>query len=188
MLGIGSSHVVVVSDARLPDSQGVWWDTHVVAAHVKEHVERVGADCILTFDSGGVSGHPNHISVFRGVREYAREHTGTPGYSLDTTSIIRKYSGPLDSLLVPLLYHASAWVWLRGGGALRVRASAGVRAGLQAPPLPPPYLVHVAGGPWEAGRRCWGCMRQHASQFVWYRKLFVVASRYTYVNVLHRIL
>jgi len=30
-------------------------------------------------------------------------------------------------------------------------------------------------------------VRLHASQFVWYRKIFVVFSRYTYMNTLRRI-
>jgi len=31
------------------------------------------------------------------------------------------------------------------------------------------------------------CMAAHASQFVWYRKLFILFSRYSFINTLHRI-
>ena len=33
----------------------------------------------------------------------------------------------------------------------------------------------------------WCAMARHASQFVWYRRLFVVFSSYTYCNTLRRI-
>jgi N-acetylglucosaminylphosphatidylinositol deacetylase len=36
------------------------------------------------------------------------------------------------------------------------------------------------GSPWAS----WQAMQQHPSQFVWFRRLFVVFSRYTYINTL----
>ena len=64
---------------------------------------------ILTFDAGGVSGHPNHAATFRGAQLFARQ-TGRRLVKLlvlETTSVLRKYLGVLD-LPISLLTSESA--------------------------------------------------------------------------------
>ncbi len=48
-------------------------------------------------------------------------------------------------------------------------------------------LVCDTPSPWVAQRTIWACMHAHASQLVWYRRAFIVASRYTYINTLVQI-
>lgn len=112
---------------------------------------------ILTFDEGGVSGHPNHISTHVAMREYAdraRQRSGFEPvaiYQLKTTCLLRKYLGPFDVLW-------SVFV----DGMMKGRVFVGCSA------------------PWMSAR----AMRAHASQYVWYRRLFVLFSRYVYMNTL----
>jgi N-acetylglucosaminylphosphatidylinositol deacetylase len=48
--------------------------------------------------------------------------------------------------------------------------------------LPNSVAAYMRVAPWLA----WRAMRAHRSQFVWYRRLHVLLSRYTYVNTLWR--
>ena len=41
----------------------------------------------------------------------------------------------------------------------------------------------VSARPWL----CHWAMREHASQYVWYRRLYVAVSRYCVVNTLHQV-
>lgn len=134
---------------------------------------------MFTFDDYGVSGHPNHIAVFRGVQEALRlqhERCDAPedanqeeegdlvvvsprktnrvrGWALESTGILRKYIGVLDAAL-------SFW-----------------QAGRQGATPSDSAFVFCCRPAWN-----YRAMALHRSQFVWYRRLFVVFSRYTFVN------
>lgn len=48
----------------LPDNPRVSWDTVLLSGKITEHVEQLEIDTVLTFDSYGVSGHRNHVSIY----------------------------------------------------------------------------------------------------------------------------
>lgn len=115
---------------------------------------------ILTFDERGVSGHPDHSAVHRGVMHLLRQPKPATGvgfeadaYELLSTGLLRKYSGLLD---LPLSLLLSRW---------------------------PPHGAFFVS---FSARRAWRAMAAHRSQFVWYRRLFVIFSRFAYVNTLRR--
>lgn len=70
----------------------------------------------------------------------------------ETTSLFRKYLGPLDIILSSIMGNNKNLHVLRTG----------------------------QNGP----RLAWNALQRHESQFVWYRKLFIVTSRYVYTNTL----
>uniref|UniRef100_A0A7C9AAB3 N-acetylglucosaminylphosphatidylinositol deacetylase n=1 Tax=Opuntia streptacantha TaxID=393608 RepID=A0A7C9AAB3_OPUST len=72
------------------------------------------------------------------------------------TSVLRKYSGPVD-------------IWLSSYFA-RCNSRGDVLCLINEHPL-----------------KSFSAMAQHMSQWVWFRKLFVTCSSYTYVNTLSRI-
>lgn len=119
---------------------------------------------VVTFDAGGVSGHPNHAALPHALADLvAAPAAGGAGirqrvWLLETTSLLRKYLGLLDLPLSFLLLLATA-----------------ARAGCSKP-----RRLALNFRPWMAYR----AMLAHASQFVWYRRLFILFSRYTYVNTL----
>mmetsp|Transcript_8970 Transcript_8970/g.37018 ORF Transcript_8970/g.37018 Transcript_8970/m.37018 type:complete len:317 (+) Transcript_8970:118-1068(+) len=143
-----------VDDKELQDGPKEAWPVPTVVARVRSFVEKHRCGTVLTFDDWGVSHHPNHISTFRGVREYLHEEKAVreegkggrniQGFSLESTSIWRKYAGPLDALYSAL---ASPYAYFT--------------------PLPSASFAS---------------MKAHHSQFVWFRWLFVCFSRYGYVN------
>ena len=173
-LGIDHHHVHVLDHPRLRDGFRSVWPPDEVAAAVAEHVRQHGVDALLTFDARGVSGHPNHVAVHRGVRRFLARQADLParsgggggggrpqcaagpaggavlGWELVSTSLPRKFAGLLDVLPSALL-------------SVPAR-----RPCFVTPDYP----------------RATAAMALHASQFVWYRRLFVAFARYTYVNTL----
>ncbi|KAA8900452.1 putative deacetylase LmbE-like domain-containing protein [Sphaerosporella brunnea] len=104
-LGVASDDdVVVIDDAGMPDSMTRTWP----ASKIAQYLERYAADsdAILTFDEGGVSSHPNHISLLHGAREFvAGKKTIKKLYKLTSVPILRKYLSVFD---VPLTFRAAA--------------------------------------------------------------------------------
>lgn len=128
-------------------------------------------DVLLTFDAGGVSGHPNHASLYRGARAFAAALVrGKPGwappvdlYTLTSVSLWRKYASLLDTPATLL-----AW-------ALRTSMRDKKR---------PAGLVFMSGlggggGVWAAWR---AMTTAHRSQMVWFRWGWILLSRYMVMN------
>lgn len=120
----------------------------------------------MTFDAGGVSGHPNHGALAHAMAHLpatAATASNAPKiWLLESTPLVRKYLGVLEVLLSMLLAALARWLVLVGGREQ------------------PQTWVAINSRPWVA----YSAMLAHASQFVWYRRLFVLFSRYTYVNTL----
>jgi hypothetical protein len=118
---------------------------------------------IVTFDAGGVSGHPNHGALAQAIAHIpspkgGRNPKAVKVWCLETTSFVRKYLGVLDAPLSFLLARRQS---LSPGDETETWVALNLR-------------------PWVA----YSAMLAHASQFVWYRRLFILFSRYTYVNTL----
>ena len=148
---MGIKKLKVVNDSQMQDGMKNKWESSRVAETVDKYIKENEIKGIFTFDNRGISGHPNHIDVYRGVKhllETNTEHKDLKVYSLETVNILRKYLGILE-------FFISAF--LTGSNYIYVNLS----------PL-------VA----------WRAMEIHHSQFVWFRKLFVIFSRYAYINVL----
>ena len=93
LIGIDSSSKssdatsIVVQDNRLKDGPNEVWNSDLIADIVLEHLQKVLCSTqkqqpptrqqinvnIITFDQGGVSGHPNHVDVFRGINHFLHE-------------------------------------------------------------------------------------------------------------------
>lgn len=101
-LGISAEALTILDDAELPDGMQSDWSPEVVAARVRDFVIGQGRDVVLTFDDGGVSGHPNHVATSRGVQRALDE--GGDAMSkvrvlmLESVPLSRKYFGPLHLL------------------------------------------------------------------------------------------
>ncbi|XP_077044802.1 N-acetylglucosaminyl-phosphatidylinositol de-N-acetylase isoform X4 [Agelaius phoeniceus] len=78
VLGIPASDVTVLDHRDLPDDPAVEWDTQLLATLVLEHIEAKNINLVVTFDAGGVSGHANHISLYKAVREISSR--AAPGF------------------------------------------------------------------------------------------------------------
>lgn len=118
------------------------------------------------------------------------------GYRLHSVPLYRKYIGPLD--IHPVFIHSL----LFDGGGHRDTTSSAVarrrrtvsrsrsrsptrRRPRHALPVHGRTIVFVAG--WEGVWTAYRAMHAHVTQLVWFRRLYIVFSRYMYLNVLEPI-
>ncbi|KAM3936387.1 N-acetylglucosaminyl-phosphatidylinositol de-N-acetylase [Leptodactylus fuscus] len=105
-LGIAPSNVTIVDHSDLPDNPTVRWDERLVSSLVLNHIQEKDIDLVITFDERGVSGHSNHISLYRAIRSLHSSGKLPEGCSvlvLESVNIFRKYISILD---LPL-----SWFW-----------------------------------------------------------------------------
>lgn len=193
VLGIPAKRVYVASSPELKDGMHNAWDAQAVIREILKQLNRIEDDSaeaeagggeiyLLTFDQRGVSFHPNHRSIYLGVRSLMeRINTGKEGgkectraeciraectraksiraYSLETISIMSKYILPVG------LWQCVARAALLGlsGDYFVERAS-----------LRKYLLIRKA-------------MLQHVSQLRWFRLLYIHVSCYMLVNLLRPI-
>ncbi|CAI5745892.1 unnamed protein product [Peronospora destructor] len=170
-IGLSLEHVQALEDPKLQDGMQNQWDVAHIAVIVAEYVKKNEIDAIFTFDDYGVSGHPNHIATYYGVKQAVseqQEKCNTPtaedgketkvvrGWALESTTLLRKYVGLLDTAL-------SFWLSRQREDERQ--------------------FVFVFRPMWN-----YNAMALHQSQFVWYRRLFVAFSRYTFINTFHPLL
>ena len=146
VLGMSRERVHVVNDPLLLDGFAQSWSPEAIRVHLDRAVKRVraleGASKVrlITFDAQGVSGHPNHIDMFRGVVAFARAD-------------IAKMNQTKDKATARLLVHV-----LRSPGKMtKYLGTAGAAARYF---LPTPSLK-IAAPQLDV---CASCMAAHASQ------------------------
>lgn len=118
---------------------------------------------LITFDDLGVSGHINHRDTSRAVQQLAQiiiPSVGSTKVSLlqTETNILIKYL-PVMSWFLLLL----SWLKLVPKSTAKLE--------------PKTWSCR-----WMGPTLNWHAMAGHYSQFVWYRRLFVIFSSYTYYN------
>ncbi|KAF8488078.1 putative deacetylase LmbE-like domain-containing protein [Gautieria morchelliformis] len=157
VLGIPDQRSLVVNHPLLQDNFTEAWDSEVIAEVVGPYIDRHNITVILTFDQVGVSQHPNHISLPGGV-SHLLSSPGAPSvqaFALRTVPLFHKYLGPVAPFLTKL------------GLCLPWTSSTNEH-------------THIAGfGEYLSALRA---MYQHQSQLVWFRWLYVLFSRYMWVN------
>ncbi|PKY03560.1 N-acetylglucosaminyl phosphatidylinositol de-N-acetylase [Aspergillus campestris IBT 28561] len=132
-------------------------------------------DVLLTFDSHGISNHPNHRSLYHGAVHFVRSlMKGKDGYTcpitlytLSTTNLLRKYMGVLDAPLSMAKGALSALFASRDGSSSPAR------------------LLFVSDvREWMFAQEA--MVKAHRSQMVWFRYGWITLGRYMVVNDLKR--
>lgn len=137
-------------------------------------------DVLLTFDSNGVSSHPNHIALYRGAKLFLsnlmRGHSGYACpvglYTLTTVNMLRKYTFILDVL--PTLLSGIVDTFFSAAGAAKTKK-----------PAVGDKLMFVSDTQryWKARE---AMLSGHKSQMVWFRWGWIGVGRYMVVNDLKR--
>lgn len=183
-LGIGTREdILIIEDKNFPDSMTVTWHPRLIsnlltaafapkmASISSKDAPQATIDALITFDAQGVSGHPNHKSLYDGAHTFLKalmhRHTGwecpVKLYTLTTTSIFRKYLGVLDAPATII------------GAILRKKE-------LGSSPTP----LLVVSSP-VGYRRAQGAMTTaHESQMRWFRWGWITLSRYMVINDLKK--
>jgi LmbE family N-acetylglucosaminyl deacetylase len=145
------------------------WPIPPLVAYLDEKLAEIHKlcpiDCIVTFDSWGVSGHPHHRATHTAIRQLVSLRHGSSRNSSEVSWLSQIPIFTLQS--VPLWTKYTAWLlipctWRLSRLSRRQLSSWGV----------------LNGTP----RRVWTAMRAHRSQFVWFRRLYLLTSQYVYVN------
>ncbi|KAM7217581.1 hypothetical protein V8F06_006965 [Rhypophila decipiens] len=172
-LGINEDRCVAIDNKELQDNPTVWWNTDLIESMVHETVKRWEIDAIITFDSGGVSGHINHRAVSAAVSNYAASNAAAPvTFTLTTTSLLRKYTflGDLPLTVLPFMWRIIA--------ALSYPTStADPKDGDRA----------LVANTWRRYLMTREAFARHASQYTWDRHLYMIVSRYVWFNDLRRV-
>lgn len=171
---------VIADSEDLQDGMDNVWPLEEIANVVHECVQHYSPDVILTFDEKGVSRHPNHVQTHRGVMrfvveaklgaipnaEYTEENVPEV-WVLETTPFYRTFMGAMD-------YWASI-VSTTTRNKKKKETSDSKRLS--------PEVMFCSNNPSLVLK----AMRTHATQWVWFRKLYVKFSRYSLMNTLRRI-
>ncbi|KAL3818471.1 hypothetical protein ACJIZ3_004376 [Penstemon smallii] len=158
ILKIPTQQVKVLDHPDLQDGFGRVWNWELLASTINEETHANDIDLIITFDHNGVSGHCNHCDVHQGVRNLLYDPSGK---HLEAWELV--------STNIVRKYIGPVDIWL---SILFARGQINEQSHclLNLDPL-----------------KSYAAMAQHSSQWVWYRKLFVSFSSYTYVNTLKKI-
>ncbi|KAK5119110.1 hypothetical protein LTR62_000321 [Meristemomyces frigidus] len=184
LLGVKTTeHVVVIEDEKLPDSMTASWDPKLISTILTRYfapkvattpstsAPLANIDVLVTFDSTGVSGHPNHISLYQGATTFLRtlmaRHAGWQPpirlYTLTSVNVVRKYSSILDTMSTVITF---LWRYRDKGE------------------FPTPLLM--VSGPSGVRRAQRAMTEAHRSQMRWFRWGWIGISRYLVVNDLKR--
>lgn len=128
---------------------------------------------MFTFDDYGISGHANHIAVHHGVKQAIFEQHRRCEAVTSTSSDTREES-PAAPVKVRGWALESTSILRKYIGVFDALVSSWTLGGTVDDESTFVFLCK----PW------WNyqAMALHHSQFVWYRRLFVLFSRYTFVN------
>ncbi|KAF8249606.1 LmbE-like protein, partial [Wilcoxina mikolae CBS 423.85] len=119
VLGVRGEDVIVVEDVLLPDSMNTTWPAETVAGYLR--LNAGGSDVVVTFDEGGVSGHPNHISLLYGAREFI-QGSKRRLFTLTSVGLARKYLSILDWPMTRMMNggEGKGWVFVNSPRQVRV--------------------------------------------------------------------
>jgi len=181
---IGLSKVIVRDDEELQDHPKKRWDksnvSNAIKNLLKQEQEREQDDSkfvLITFDALGVSGHVNHIDTYCGVQHLISKVENSTTNKKEIQVLEVWHLETEENVLfkyVPIL----SWVLLlisffndKIKSTCAISKSNNNRNEIRV------YRMHEPVLNWKA-------MAIHYSQFVWYRRLFVAFSCYTYCNKL----
>eukprot|EP00158_Paraphelidium_tribonemae_P008030 Partr_v1_DN28442_c2_g1_i2_m42231 putative Phosphatidylinositol glycan anchor biosynthesis, class L len=210
-LGFREQHVFVADHPGLKDGMRNEWDEGLICTFLESYVREFGVQTIISFDDYGVSGHPNHRAIGRACRTFSHSIASSSTssgdrsidvYRLESLPIYRKFLGVLEAVLSALIFVSMRlnvffpYTRYRGpklkvDNDIPLQASDGARRRSQ-----PASTIHLpensqqrllfVSTPFEFIQSCLA-MSQHYSQLVWFRFLYILFSRYMYVNTLQKV-
>ena len=175
---LGFDKIVCLNHPALPDGPTGFWSKYDIDRVLREQLPTdTPVIHLITFDEEGVSGHVNHRATCRGVQHFLHEQQkyGSDGQKC------RFYGWKLETITNPFIKYLPifhwlmlSWTWLV---ATQLRLTRQVPLSTQN--LSAEFISYRPVLNWK-------CMAAHYTQFVWYRRLFVVFSSYTYFNRIKR--
>jgi len=172
-LSINAERCVALDNVKLQDNNKIWWEKEDIVPIVKQYVEKWKVDAIITFDSGGVSGHINHRAVSAAVSHYAATDSEAPAtYVLTSVNLLRKYTflGDLPLTSFPFSLRILETLFSRGNDLDQSHEDKALVA-----------------SPWHTYLKTRQAFSSHDSQYSWDRNLYMILSRYVWFNDLQKV-
>ena len=174
-LRIPQERCVSLDLPNIQDNPTVWWPEQQLIPIIDEHIRNWSIDFLVSFDEIGISGHKNHQAVSSAVRSITKNSTYTMikmSYQLISVSVLRKYAPLMDFSLtffsfLPRLFHSFLSYIIPFNLIPAVDVSR-----LLLINTPNDYLISRAA------------FSSHRTQYSWDRHLYLIASRYMFVNEL----
>jgi N-acetylglucosaminylphosphatidylinositol deacetylase len=158
------------------------WDEHKIASLLRSRYINEHIDVLITFDSQGVSSHPNHISLYRGARAFAASLIHMQGtdkrcpvdvYTLTSVSMLRKYTSLVDVF-------TTLYVWAKDTRKATMASGEDVQ---KQHPENLVFMNNLFGSSGPSRGVAWRAMTEaHQSQMRWFRYGWIVLSRYMLMN------
>jgi N-acetylglucosaminylphosphatidylinositol deacetylase len=175
VLNIPKERCISLDLPNIQDNPKVWWSEQQLIPIINEYINQWSINALVSFDKQGVSGHLNHRAVASAVRLLTQNKNNTMikmSYELKSVSILRKYSSLLDFYLIfissiPRLLH-SLLSYL-------------IPFNLMSPPNKSYMLLINTPNDYMISRSAFA---SHQSQFSWDRYIYLIASRYMFINEL----
>lgn len=149
----------VIKDSHLQDNMTVDWNSnevvHYISKQIDEHDKAINT--LITFDSYGVSGHANHRSIYSATKDL-KEKLAYPKvsfYVLKSVTFFRKYSTFLDAVITIVTDYMNK---ITRRKEMTVAINFNEHAKLKQ------------------------ILQLHQSQMVWYRQLYMMFSRFMFIN------
>ena len=175
VLEIPTERCISLDIAGIQDNPKDWWSENTLIPIIEEHVQKWSIDVMVSFDRDGISGHINHRAVGSAVRSVFRWKNQTRikmAYELRSVSILRKYSSLMDSYLICVSFMPRLIRALLSNLAPSNLISSPDRSRMLLINTPNDYLISRTA------------FARHRTQFSWDRYLYLIASRYMFVNEL----
>ncbi|XP_050209511.1 uncharacterized protein LOC126660192 isoform X2 [Mercurialis annua] len=158
VLKVPLQQVKVLDHPKLQDGFGQVWDHSLLENIIEEEVSGHNINVVITFDNYGISGHCNHRDVHYGILKLLN---GNRQANIETWELV--------STNILRKYSGPIDIWLSMLKTMKYKSEE-------------TYCLLN-----EHPQKTLYAMAAHSSQWVWFRKLFVAFSSYTYVNSLKRI-
>ncbi|WVQ71286.1 hypothetical protein IAR50_000812 [Cryptococcus sp. DSM 104548] len=187
-LGVAEDHVTLIDNSDLQDGMSTEWDPALVASFITDSLSANPVDVIITFDGQGVTSHSNHKAIPSAISHLSP--TSRPRVlALKSPETVPKFTGPFYIIYLHLKGLPCLPIFRSNPAAQAVLSQV-----LSIFNLSPEeqeglcnadthVLISDLGG-WTTGVQA---MRAHKSQMVWFRYLYLLASRLMWVNELEEV-
>ena len=161
LFGFQRDNIKILNNPNLQDGDESW-DNGRIIVEIHKSVNENDINTIVTFDSRGVSSHPNHKAIYFAICEN-KNMQKVKGrrlvcYFLETVNILRKYISLFDLCYSVFSCYTAKFMKKEKKLVLTARFN---------------DLITTRNA-----------MKRHKSQFVWFRKLYIAFSRYISINTL----
>ncbi|UJR26146.1 hypothetical protein I4U23_007490 [Adineta vaga] len=161
---------------NIQDNPKVWWSEQQLIPIINKYSHLWSIDLLITFDDQGVSGHINHRAVASAIRQIITRNNNTmirKAYELKSVSLLRKYSSILDIYVVFMSFIPRFF---------RSLFSHVIPYNLISPPDASRMLLINTPHDYMVARTAFA---SHQSQYSWDRHLYMIVSRYMFINELN---